>query len=100
MRRSVLVLFFALLFALFGPLSGALDALPVAAPAQGLDASPAQSGDAAPASLARRQQTRPVHVFLVGDVMLGDLARKTLEEQGYDYPFRALRPLFQGADLI
>ena len=53
-----------------------------------------------PSSGERRVQTEPVHVFLVGDVMLGDQAQKTLNEQGYDYPFRNLRPLFADADLV
>jgi poly-gamma-glutamate capsule biosynthesis protein CapA/YwtB (metallophosphatase superfamily) len=52
------------------------------------------------ASSAKRVQTEPLHLFLVGDVMLGNLAQETLDDEGYDYPFRALRPLFQDADLI
>src|SRR5262245_17732918 len=57
---------------------------------------------ASPTAIAseRRVQTEPVHVFLVGDVMLGDQARKTLDQQGYDHPFQNLRPLFEDADLV
>jgi poly-gamma-glutamate synthesis protein (capsule biosynthesis protein) len=41
-----------------------------------------------------------IHVFLVGDVLLGDAGEETLEREGDDYPFRAVLPLFREADLI
>src|SRR5262245_23453631 len=60
----------------------------------------AQSPAETPAPPPAPAATDAVHVFLVGDVMLGDAAQKRLERRGYDLPFRAVKRLFREADVI
>lgn len=45
-------------------------------------------------------QPQELHIFAVGDIMLGDAAQSQLDQHGYDYPFQKLKPYFKNADLI
>jgi poly-gamma-glutamate capsule biosynthesis protein CapA/YwtB (metallophosphatase superfamily) len=49
--------------------------------------------------LPREEGERPLRLLFVGDTLLGDWARRTLEYRGYDYPFDATQALIRGADL-
>ncbi len=41
-----------------------------------------------------------VVIASVGDMMLADRAQRKLDRQGYDYPFRRVKALFEGADYV
>ncbi len=41
-----------------------------------------------------------IDIIAVGDIMLDGTARPTLTEQGYDYPFAQMLPLFNGAQIV
>lgn len=55
---------------------------------------------AQPESLRQSTAPQELHLFAVGDIMLGDAAQSQLEQHGYDYPFQKLKPYFKNADLI
>jgi len=39
-------------------------------------------------------------IAAVGDMLIGDQAQRRLDRQGYDYPFRSVGHLLEGADLV
>lgn len=43
---------------------------------------------------------RQLVIAAVGDMMLADKAQDKLDRQGYDYPFRKVKSLFDGADYV
>jgi len=42
----------------------------------------------------------PLRILAVGDIMLDASARLVMQEQGYHYAFRQLRPMFESADVV
>jgi hypothetical protein len=42
----------------------------------------------------------PFSLIVVGDIMLGDYARKALKRGGIDYPFEAILPLLRSASIV
>jgi poly-gamma-glutamate synthesis protein (capsule biosynthesis protein) len=70
------------------------------------------SNEAAPAQVApTATQTTPlpaapvegsneIRISAVGDIMLDGTARPVLQENGYDYPFVNIRPLFRGSQVV
>jgi len=47
-----------------------------------------------------RDQSRPVRLVAVGDILLADAAQDVLDRAGYDYPFRYLRGSMPEHDLL
>jgi poly-gamma-glutamate capsule biosynthesis protein CapA/YwtB (metallophosphatase superfamily) len=64
---------------------------------------PADEDLASPAELARWLETLgepPLDLLIGGDVMLGGRAKHLLREHGGDYPFAAVRPLFERSAVV
>ncbi len=51
-------------------------------------------------ALQASDSTTTIQLVAAGDMMIGSWVKEEIRHQGYDYPFRQIRPLLETADLV